>query len=199
MRGAALGIAELFRRRVGQVDDAVGVERATVVDAQDHAATVGQVGHPHIGRQRQGLVRRAHAVQVIELAVGGVLPVELGAVPRRGALGAVVARVLHRVVGLAQHRVRVGLVVAGVHGWRGVGNLVHVDVPPRRTVLVGTVDVQAGLGAHGIAAARCGRATGRTADQQHADGHAGQQLESVGRNDCAHYLTPRAWTSCCES
>ncbi|MNT14485.1 hypothetical protein D3C72_1494940 [compost metagenome] len=192
MRGTDLGITELLRRGIGQVDDAVRIERPTVVHPQDHAAAVGQVGHPHVGRQRQGLVRRAHAVQVVQLAVGGVLAMELGAVPRRGTLRAIVARVLHRVVGLAQHRVRVGLVVAGVHGWRGVGDLVHIHIPPRRAVLVRPVDVQARLGAYHVATALLGRAVGRTAGQHHADGEAGEQLERVAREDCAHYLTPRA-------
>ncbi|MNM79102.1 hypothetical protein D3C81_910240 [compost metagenome] len=199
-RGTGFGIAELLRRRVGQVDDAVGIERSAVVDPQDHATVVVEVGDLDVGRQRQGLVRRAHAVEVIDLAVGGVLAVELGAVPGRRALGAVVARVGDREVGLTQYGVGVGLVVAGVHGRRGIGDLVHIHVPPRRAVLVGTVDVQSGLGADSIAAfLGGGRAAGGAADQQHADSHAGQQLEGIGRDDCAHYLTPRAWTSCSES
>ncbi|MNC66323.1 hypothetical protein D3C75_1167110 [compost metagenome] len=83
---------------------------------------VVQVGDAYIGGQRQRLVGRTHAVQVIHLAVGGVLAMELGAVPGRRARGDIALGLGHRVVRLAQHRVRVGLVGAGVQGRCRVGN-----------------------------------------------------------------------------
>ncbi|MNE31959.1 hypothetical protein D3C80_1255520 [compost metagenome] len=193
-RGTGFGIAELLRRRVGQVDDAVGVERTTVVDPQDHTALVVQVGDLDVGRQRQGLVCRTHAIEVIDLAVGGVLAVELGAVPGRRALGAVVARVGDREVGLTQYGVGVGLVVAGVHGRRGIGDLRDIDIPPGRAVLVGPVDVQPGLGPHhiGITLGRGARAAARAAHQHQAQGGATKHFQRCSGEHYTHYLAPRA-------
>ncbi|MNM98838.1 hypothetical protein D3C81_1113790 [compost metagenome] len=153
---------------------------------------VVQVGDLDVGRQRQGLVRRAHAIKVIDLAVGGVLTVELGAVPRRRTLGAVVARVLDREVGLAQYGVGIGLVVAGMHGRRGIRDLRDIDVPPRRAVLVRPVDVQAGLGPHHIGALLCRRLAGRATGQHQAQGRTADQFEGCIRKHYAHYLAPRA-------
>src|SRR3546814_10584339 len=67
--------------------------------------------------------------------IGGVLPVELGAVPRRRARSDVTLGFGHREIRLAQHRVRIGLVWAGVQSRRGVGNARNIHVPPRRAVL----------------------------------------------------------------
>ncbi len=151
-RRAAFGIAELFGGRVGEVDDAVGIERPAIVDAQDHRAIVVQVGHFDVAGQRQGLVRGTHAVQVIDLAIGGVLTMKLGAIPGGSARSDVTLGIAHRKVGLAQHGVRVGLVGAGVQGWRCIRDTRDIHIPPRRAVLVGTVDVQPRHRAHDGAA-----------------------------------------------
>src|SRR5690606_40402737 len=92
-RRTTLREAELLGRGEGQVDDAVGVEGAAIVDAQDDLAPVVQVGDLHVAGQGQGLVGGGHAVQVVTFAVGGELVVELGAVPGGDAGFPVVARV----------------------------------------------------------------------------------------------------------
>src|SRR5690606_18198015 len=67
--GPALGKPELDRAGVGQVDDAVRMEGAAVVDPHYDAALIVQVGDPDITGQGQRLVRRCHAIQVVLLAV----------------------------------------------------------------------------------------------------------------------------------
>ncbi len=83
--GTGLGVAQLLGRSVRQVDDAVRIERATVVNPQNHCLTVIQIGYLDVAGQRQGLVRGTHAVQVIYLAIGGVLTMKFGAIPGRSA------------------------------------------------------------------------------------------------------------------
>ncbi|MCY1499207.1 hypothetical protein D9M68_332170 [compost metagenome] len=167
--GAGLGITELLRRGEGEVDDAVGIERATVVDPQDHAAAVVQVGHPDIARQRQGLVRGGHAVEVVGLAVGSGLAMELGAIPGRRAGRLVATRIVHRVVGLAKHGIGIGLDRAVVRHGHGVGNARDIDVPPGSAVLV-RARIIAGAGDRPAGLNRLRRAAARAAGQQQCYG-----------------------------
>ena len=81
-QGAAVAdVAELPGGGVGQVDDALGMEGAAVVDAHHHRLAVGEVGDAHVAGNRQRRMRRGHGVHVVGLADGGLLAVELAAVP----------------------------------------------------------------------------------------------------------------------
>ena len=190
-RGAGLGIAELLRRGEGQVDDPVGIERAAVVDADDHALAVVQVGHPHIARQRQGLVRGGHAVEVVGLAVGGGLAVELGAVPGRGADHPVGPRIVHRVVGLAQHGVGVGLHRTVVRHRHRIGDPRHVDVPPGGAVAMRT-GIVARPGNARLPGRLLGRLAGATAQQHGRQPEAADGGQDQGGADTLAQWAPRA-------
>src|SRR6267378_2110314 len=85
LNAAGVHEAELVRRRVGQVDDALGVERPAVVDAHDDAAAVGEIGYAYVARNRQESVRRGHRIHVVALAAGSAPSVELAPVPACGA------------------------------------------------------------------------------------------------------------------
>src|SRR5690606_6293292 len=106
--------AELVRGGVGQVDQAVADEGTAVVDAHDHRAAVGDVGDPHITRDRQHRVRGGHRVHVIGLAGGGRLAVITASVPGRDAARPVGFEPGHRRVAAAHDRVRpLGAAVQG--------------------------------------------------------------------------------------
>ena len=79
--GAVADHVELGGRRIGQIDDAVGDERAAIVDAHDHAAAVGEIGDARVAGQRQRLVRGGHREHVIRFAGRGAQAVKLRAVP----------------------------------------------------------------------------------------------------------------------
>src|SRR5205823_6316222 len=55
---------------------------ATVVDPHHHRLACALVRDPDLGAERQGLVGRGQVVGVQALAVGGLLAVKAGAVPR---------------------------------------------------------------------------------------------------------------------
>ena len=57
------------RRRVRQIDQAIGDEGTAIVDAHHDTSAVRQVRHLHVARQRQGRVRRGHGVHVVDIAV----------------------------------------------------------------------------------------------------------------------------------
>src|SRR5215831_7463590 len=67
-RAARSGVAEPVRRGVRQIDEAIGMERAAVVDAHDDAPPVGQIGDAGVARYRQDRVRRGHGVHVVALS-----------------------------------------------------------------------------------------------------------------------------------
>src|SRR5690606_35823015 len=110
-----------------------------VVDAHDHPAAVLEVGDLNVGGDRQGLVGGGHGVHVVGFAVGGLAPVELGAVPGSAPLLPVAARRGQHVVGAAEHHV--GALVArrgdGFEFRDRIGDQTDVDVPGRRAVLDG--------------------------------------------------------------
>src|SRR5262249_24336747 len=83
-----------------QIDDAVAVVRAAIVNAYDNRAAIIEIGHSHVAGQRQGGVRGREAVRVIDFAVGSQPAMEIAAVPGSYALGAV-AGILGRHVGAA--------------------------------------------------------------------------------------------------
>ncbi len=97
--------AEPDRRRVRQVDDAAIVERPAVVDPHDQAASILEVGHPHVTRKRQALVRRGHGVHVVGLARRGIAAVELGPVPGGQAAFDIALAARQHGVGPAEHGV----------------------------------------------------------------------------------------------
>ncbi|MNE47904.1 hypothetical protein D3C80_1423330 [compost metagenome] len=192
-RRTALGITELLRRGEGQIDDPVRIERPAVVDPQNRALAVFQVGHPHVTGQRQGLVRGGHAVQVVGFAVGGGLTVELGAVPGRRAYRLVAARVGNREVLLAEHHIGAGLDRAIVRHGYGIRDQRDVDIPPGCAVLVRATEV-AGAGNARARLDRCHRlrcAGRRAARQQQRESRVGSKSERQSR----HQLAPRAATS----
>jgi hypothetical protein len=97
--------AELERRRVGDVDEAVGVEGTAVVDAHHHRLPLSMLVTRAYDGNRQRRVRGRHLVHVVGLARGGALAVELDAVPAGDAALVVGFVVQQRRVGGAEHRV----------------------------------------------------------------------------------------------
>ena len=84
-RAAGVRVAELPGRGVRKIDDAVGVERAAVVDPHHHAAAVGQVGDARIAGNRQRGMRRGHRVHVVGLAARGGRAMEAAPIPAADA------------------------------------------------------------------------------------------------------------------
>ena len=78
---------DLLSREVGQVDDAVFDERATVVDAHRDGFAIGQIAHFDDRVERQGAMRRGHRVHIVSLTVGSSTPVIGMAIPRSVAGG----------------------------------------------------------------------------------------------------------------
>ncbi|MGY4359586.1 hypothetical protein ACVW0J_006079 [Bradyrhizobium sp. i1.7.7] len=93
-----------FSGFVRDVDQPVAVIGPAVVDAHDQRFAVRDIGHPRIGRHRQGRMRRCQRGHVEHFAIGGQAAVEIVAVPGRHTLGAVVD-VLLRHVGPAAHNI----------------------------------------------------------------------------------------------
>ena len=56
-----------------------------------------QIGHPHIDRHGQGLVRGGQRIAVIHFAIGGVIAIEGRAIPG-GDAGFVIVRLLARII-----------------------------------------------------------------------------------------------------
>jgi hypothetical protein len=79
------------------IDDAPARERATIIDAQLHGAAVIEVGYLDDARHRQCAMRGGQLVQIEDLAVCGILLVELFAVPR-GHSGLFVIIIYRRIV-----------------------------------------------------------------------------------------------------
>src|SRR5271166_2585587 len=97
-RGRAAGLeTEKLRGAARYIDNAAARKRAAVVDAQLQRAAVIEIGHLDDARHRQGVMCRGQLVQIEDLAIGGVLPVELLAIPR-GHPGLVVIVVDRRIV-----------------------------------------------------------------------------------------------------
>ena len=74
--------AQLLGRRFGYVDDAVAVEGAAVVDADDDAFAVFCIGYAHIAGNGQCFVGGGEGVHVVAVPAGGFAPVKSAAVPR---------------------------------------------------------------------------------------------------------------------
>ena len=72
---------------VGQVDDAVFDERATVVDAHRDGFAIGQIAHFDDRVERKGAMCRGHCVHIVSLTVGSSTPVIGMAIPRSIAGG----------------------------------------------------------------------------------------------------------------
>ena len=97
---------ELHRRGVRQVDQPLGVERPSIVDAHDRAPLVVEVRDAHVRRYRQAAVRRGQLVHVVQLTARRSPAVEFRAVPRRLAVFPVVPGIRQHVVRLAQYFIR---------------------------------------------------------------------------------------------
>lgn len=79
--GAAIAEAERGGGGLGQVDDALAVEGATVVDGDFDGIAGPLVGDFDLGAERQGAMRRRHGVLVEDFSRGGPLAVEAGTIP----------------------------------------------------------------------------------------------------------------------
>src|SRR6267378_900753 len=121
---------------VRNIDRAIGVERAPIVDAYHHLLAGAQTRDARVARDRQDGMRRAHRIHVVGLAARGPLTVEALAVPARHA--ALVKR-LHgceRHILLPEHLIRpVREAVQRLGARSGVGNGGEV----RRRIGAGTV------------------------------------------------------------
>src|SRR5262249_37961766 len=116
--GAGTEHVELGGSGVGEVDEAVVHEWATVVDLHDHALAVLEVGDAGVAGGGHHLVGGAHAVHVIGLAVGSAAAVELQAVPGGDAAVVVAQAARHQGVGLAEHGVARGIAIAARRDFR---------------------------------------------------------------------------------
>ena len=74
---------------VGQVDDASAHEWTAIIDLNHDVATVFQIGHPHVGWNRQALVGGGQVEHIVKWAAGGLAAVKIPAIPRGGALLAI--------------------------------------------------------------------------------------------------------------
>src|SRR5665213_1272293 len=98
---------------------------SAIVDAYNDRATVGEIGDTRIARQWHGRMRRRDAVEVRNLAVGGIAAVEILAVPR-GKTNRLVMRIVLRDVHAAADEIgRSDTVAAATLGHR----LAWVDHP----------------------------------------------------------------------
>ena len=83
---AAADQADLAGGGLAEVDHAVAVERAAVVDGDDDALAVGRVGDLHLRAEGQGAVRGGQRFGIEELAAGGRVAGKAGAVVAGAAL-----------------------------------------------------------------------------------------------------------------
>lgn len=74
--------AQFLRGGFGYVDDAVAVEGAAVVDADDDAFAVFGVGYAHMAGDGQGFVGGGKGVHIVAVSAGSFAPVKPAAVPR---------------------------------------------------------------------------------------------------------------------
>ena len=74
---------------MGNVNDAIAVKRTPIIDAHHGGAAVPEVGHTHLGAERQGAVGRREGARTKDFAVGSAVSEEAGAVPTGLTLGAV--------------------------------------------------------------------------------------------------------------
>ena len=107
--GSRLHITELDCGTVGQIDHPVGVEGTAIVYPNDDALAVAEVRYPGVTGDRQGFVRGAGQVQVVDLAVGRLMAMELGAVPGGRALYPVALVVGQYFIGHPVYGVRAGI------------------------------------------------------------------------------------------
>ncbi len=74
--------AQFLRGGFGYVDDAVAVEAAAVVDADDDAFAVFGIRYAHIAGDGQDFVGGAKSVHIVSFSAGSFAPVKPTAVPR---------------------------------------------------------------------------------------------------------------------
>ena len=110
-RRSVLLKAEKLGRAAREIDDPVMREGAAVVDAHDQAPLVAEVLHLHKARHRQGAVGSGDGILIKDLAVGRILAVEVGPVPR-GHADLLVVPILVRMVENAANRIGVADLVA---------------------------------------------------------------------------------------
>ena len=83
--GAALLEAEGSRGSLGQIDDALAMEGAAIVDGDIHGLARILVGYGNLSAEGQRAMRSRHGVFVEDFTGCGAFPVESGAVPRGAA------------------------------------------------------------------------------------------------------------------
>ena len=87
---------EFLGRSVRQIDDSSCDERAAIIDSNNRRTAVIEVAHVNVDRNRQRLMRRGHAMHIVDFATGGLAPVELDTVPGGNTS-------LHESVGAIEH------------------------------------------------------------------------------------------------
>ena len=119
---AALCDAQSLRCAQGQIDHPIAGKRPAVVHAHHHAAPVAYMGHAHITRDGQGLVRSAQPVHVEALATGCGSPVKRMAVPGSDSALTMLGEIGARHVLSTGHQIRpVGPTMRGLDPWHRVG------------------------------------------------------------------------------
>ena len=64
-----------------QIDQAAMHIRTAIIDLHHNRLVVREVGHPNMGVQWQGFVRRGHRVAVETFSGGGLATIEAGPIP----------------------------------------------------------------------------------------------------------------------
>ena len=116
-------IPQALCRLVGEVNNSVPVERAPVIDADDHRAAVFQIGDAGVARKLHGLMGCGDRIHVEDFAIRCLLAVELLAVPGGDAA------LTHRFVTGDRD------IVTAEHGVRPVGAAGRFLDPGHRTLL----------------------------------------------------------------
>lgn len=75
------GDAELLGGSVGQIDDAAAVEGTAIIDPHDSGAPIPEVGDAHAGAEGKGAMGCGESAGTEDLATGGAVSVEAGAIP----------------------------------------------------------------------------------------------------------------------
>src|SRR5690606_17010931 len=104
-----------------QVDQALGVERTTIIDTHDGALAVVQVGDARPGRQGQRLVGCGQLVHVVGFAGRGAMAMELAAVPGGDAFLDITLCTVHYGIADTVNAIRTVVAVAAAWLMHGSG------------------------------------------------------------------------------
>lgn len=104
--GAMTENAQLGGSSVGEVYDPVSMERSAIVYFHDGTAPIAQIGHFHIGGERQALVGCGHGIHVVGFTAAGGTAVKFGAIPGCDTALSVPSAAGHDGVAFSHHHVR---------------------------------------------------------------------------------------------